>query len=76
MQLRTTMQQIPTGYNGTPQIHPAQNCPFPFDDNHHHVIHPFLDRNRLTTPNGIRIHSAILPQYTFWTDRQTDRQMI
>jgi len=28
----------------------------------------------LTTPNGTRIHSAVLPQYTFWTDRQTDRQ--
>jgi len=33
----------------------------------------------LTTPHGIRIHSAALPQYTFWTDRptdtHTDRQM-
>jgi len=27
----------------------------------------------LTIPNGIRIHSAILPQYTFWTDRHTHR---
>jgi len=29
----------------------------------------------LTIPNGIRIHLAVLPQYTFWTDRhtQTDR---
>ena len=27
----------------------------------------------LTIPNGIRIHSAVLPQYTFQTDRQTDR---
>jgi len=26
----------------------------------------------LTTPNGIRIHSAVLPQYTLRTDRQTD----
>jgi len=27
----------------------------------------------LTNPNGIRIQSAILPQYTFRADRQTDR---
>jgi len=25
------------------------------------------------TPNGIRIQLAVLPQYTFWTDRQTDK---
>ena len=29
-----------------------------------------------TTPNGIRIQSAVLPQYTFRTDRQTDRKVI
>jgi len=28
----------------------------------------------LTTPNGIWIKSAVLPQYTLWTQRQTDRQ--
>ena len=28
----------------------------------------------LTIPNGIWIQSAVLPQYTFWTDWQTDRQ--
>jgi len=27
----------------------------------------------LTIPNGIQIHSAVLPQYTFWTNRETDR---
>jgi len=26
----------------------------------------------LTTPNGIWIQSAMLPQYTFWANRQTD----
>jgi len=26
----------------------------------------------LTTPNGIRIQSAVLPQYTFRTDRPAD----
>ena len=35
--------KLPIGYNGTPQIHP-QNCPFPFDDHHPNLIHPFLDR--------------------------------
>jgi len=29
----------------------------------------------LTTPNGIQIQSAVLPQYTPQTDRQTDRHM-
>jgi len=28
----------------------------------------------LTTPKSIRIQSVILPQYTFWTDRETHRQ--
>ena len=31
------------GYNGTPKIHP-QNRPFPFDDHHQNLMHPFLDR--------------------------------
>ena len=31
----------PIGYNGTPQIH---NCPFPFDNHHSNLIHPFLNR--------------------------------
>jgi len=35
--------KVPIGYNGMPQIHP-QNCPFPFDDHHPHLIHLFLDR--------------------------------
>jgi len=26
----------------------------------------------LTTPNVTRIQLAVLPQYTFWTDRQTN----
>ena len=29
----------------------------------------------LTIPNGMQIQSAVLPQYTFRTDRPTDRQM-
>ena len=33
---------------------------------------PIPRPTQLTTPNGIRIQSAILPQYTFRTDRLTD----
>jgi len=34
---------------------------------------PIPQPTPLTIPNGIRIQSAVLPQYTFRTDRQTDR---
>jgi len=37
--------KIPSGYNGTPQIHP-QNCPFSFDD-HPNLTHPSLNRPHL-----------------------------
>jgi len=39
-------------------------------------VDPLLQLTLLTTPFGIRIHSAVLPQYTFQTDRQTDREMV
>ena len=35
---------------------------------------PIPQPTPLTIPNGIRIHSAMLPLYTFRTDRQSDRQ--
>jgi len=44
--LRTSTQrrnEIPIGYNETPQIHPP-NCPFPFDDHHQNLIHPYQAR--------------------------------
>jgi len=34
---------------------------------------PILQPNALTTPNGIQIQSAVFPQFTHRTDRQTDR---
>ena len=34
---------------------------------------PITRPTPLITLNGIRIHSAVLPQYTFRTDRHTDR---
>jgi len=49
-----------------------QNYPFPFNDDHPYLIH-HPRPTPLTIPNGIRIQSAVLPQYTFWTDtRPTD----
>ena len=67
-------RKVPTGYNRTPQIHP-QNCPFPFDDHHLHLIHLYLDGLHVpsqTDPDPLSrfatIHFADRP-----TDRQTDR---
>ena len=53
------------------------NCPFPFDDYQPRLMHPSLNRSHSPpgTPNGIRMKSAVLPQYTFRIDRQTDRQI-
>jgi len=63
--------RVPIGYNGTPQIQP-QNRPFPSM-----IITPFTTLIPQPTPltilNGILIYSAVLPQYTFWTDRHADR---
>jgi len=65
--------KVHIGYNGTPQIH-LQNCPFPFDDNHRHLIHPSLDRSHspFQTASGSNqpfCHSTLSGQ----TDRQTHR---
>jgi len=69
--------KCPTGYNGIPQIHP-KNCPSPLMITTPSNT-PILRPTPLTTPKGIWIHLAILPQYTSGqtdrlTDRQTDRQ--
>ena len=69
--ISTLCNKFPIGYNRTPQIHPPPNVP-PFDDQHPHLI-PISRPTPLTTPNGTRIQSAVLPQYTFQTDTQTDR---
>ena len=72
--MHTTLKTSPQLCNkvpiGTPKIHPItapslrrspplSNTPVPW---------PIP----LNIPNGIQIHSAVLPQYTFQTDRQTD----
>jgi len=65
---------VPIGYNGTPHIHIyLQNCPFPFDNNHLHLIHPSLDRphSPSQTASGSSqpfCHSTLA--------EQTDRQMV
>jgi len=73
--------KVPIGYNGMPKIHPKTDpSPLTFTTPSNT---PIIRQTPLTIPNDIRIHSAILPQYTFWTDRpthwhtytHTDRQM-
>jgi len=73
--LRRVHHKEPIGYNGTPQIHP-QNCPFPFDDHHIHLIHPSVDRphSPSQTASGSNqqfCHNTLSGE----TDRQTDRQI-
>jgi len=63
--------RVPIGYNRIPQIHP-QNCPFPSTITTPSNT-PILRPTPLTIPNGIRIQSAVLPQYPFRTHRQTNR---
>ena len=62
-------------FNGTPHIY-SQNCPSRFDDLQPPFNTPIPPLTQLTTPNGIRIQSAALPQYTFRSDAQSDRQMV
>jgi len=62
--------KVPIGYNGTPQTHP-QICPLSSRRSPPSTISPVPRPTPLTTSNGIWIQSTVLPQYTFWTDRQT-----
>jgi len=62
---------VPIGYKGTPHIHPKaalspRRSPTPSNT-------PIPRPTPLTIPNDFRIQLAVLPQYTFRTDRhQTD----
>jgi len=65
----TTMQQSPQSSKFTPKTAlplrwspPTSNTPIPRP-------------TPLIIPNGIRIQSAVLPQYTFRTDTPTDQQI-
>jgi len=61
--------KVPIGYNGMPQ-----NCPFPFDDNHPHLIHPSFDR----THSPPKRHPDSLSRFAtvHFLERQTDWQMV
>ena len=62
---------IPIGYNGAPQIRPKSTPsrgPIPKP---HYLPYPWTVRP--TVSNGCRIRSAVFPQCTGQTDRQTDR---
>jgi len=77
---RITTSQSPRWLQRNAQhISLLQNCLFPFNDLHPiKYINPSTDP--LTTPNGIQIQSTVFPQFTYRTDRQTDkhndRQMV
>jgi len=50
----------------------TRKLPLPFDDNHFHLIHP-SSTDPTHHPKQHRDPISRLPQYTFRTDRQTDR---
>ena len=78
---RTTTQQRPHWLQWYTPNSP-QNSPLPSTITTHSPASntPIPPPTPLTILNGIWIQSAVLPQYTFWTDRQThthtDRQMM
>jgi len=68
--------KVPIGFNGTPQIQP-QNCPFPFNDQHSHLIHPSLYQphspsQMASGSNQLFCHSTFSAEH--FLDRQTDTQ--
>ena len=67
---RAVCRKGPIDYNGTPQLHP-QNCLFPFDDHHPHLIHPSLDRPHSPTRTASGSYQPFCHN-TLRTDRQTD----
>jgi len=68
---RTTTPQSLHRYNATPHIY-TKIAPTPWTITTPSNT-PIPRLTPFTIPNGIRIHSAVLPQYTFRTDRQTDK---
>ena len=57
----------------TKSPHLPPKLPLPFRRSPPPSNTPISRPTPLTTPNGIQIQSAILPQYTFRTDRPTDQ---
>jgi len=64
------LREVSIGFNGTPYIYP-QNYLLPSTITTR-IYTPIPRPTPLTTPNGIRIQSAVLPQYTFRLHRETD----
>jgi len=58
----TTTQQIPIGYNGTPQINPQTALPLRRSPPKSNT--PIPGPIPLTTPNGIQIQLVVLPLLT------------
>jgi len=63
-----TRRKVSISYNGMLQIQPP-NCPFPFDDNHPHLIRP----SGFTQPE--KRHADSLSRFAtiHFVKRQTDR---
>ena len=64
-------RKVPIGYNGEPQIRPK--LPLPVDRSPKPTTCLIPGPVRPVMPNGIRIRSAVFPQCTGQTDRQTER---
>jgi len=71
---RTTTQQSPHWLQWDAQNSPSK-LPFRLRRSPPPSNTPIPRPTTLTIPNGIRIKSAVLPQYTFLTDTHTDRHM-
>jgi len=70
--LRRARCKGPTGYNGMPQIH-LQNCPFPFDNHHPHLIHQSLDRLLSPSQMASRSNQPFCHSSLLRTDRWATR---
>ena len=69
--VRTSTQRCnkgPIDNNGTPQIHP-QNCPFPFDDHHQNLIHPYQARPHSPPQTASRSNQLFCRSSLLRTDR-------
>jgi len=64
----------PTGYNGTPHIHP-KNWPICSDDHHPHLIHPSLDQPHSPSQMASGSNQPFCHNtFCGLTDRTTDRK--
>jgi len=73
-QQRITTPRIPIGYNGMPHIY-SQNCPFPFNHLHPHLMHPSIDRPHSSPQTTSRSNQPLCHNTpSGHTDRPTDRQ--